>query len=550
MAARTIVVVGGALAGPTAAARARELDDHARIVLVERNVRVSYAVGALAYHLSGEVAAIDALDREDRGFFEAFYRVEVQKETEAIALDPAARTVTLRRRGPSGSFKDESLAWDALIYAPGAETIRPPEVAGDNVRPLRTVGDLEAISAALHGGARRFLVLGGGSFGLEAADGLLRGGAEVTLVERGHTLLPRFGDHVSAAVLRALSAKADVRLGVTAVSSEARDGRATEARDGRVHRVILSDGTTVDTDWVVLATGVKPRTSLLAAAGVRLHEGGSAAIDDRARTSAPGIFACGSCVAVESALTGQPVWWPQAAIADKTAQVAGANAAGADERLFPFTGSMLVRVLDLAVGRTGASWEEARATFGDVARTLVHARSNDPFFPGAAPIALELIWSRADGRVLGVEAVGAGVDKRIDAAAAAIAARMTIEQLARLDLGYSPPYAAARDPLNVVATAASAERAGLGRSITAREVRAGTYVLLDVGTERAPLPGARHIPITELRDRLGELDRDASIVVCSGSGRHGWLAVRILAQHGFSDVHNLAGGVSSLELTS
>jgi NADPH-dependent 2,4-dienoyl-CoA reductase/sulfur reductase-like enzyme len=528
---RTIVVVGGALAGPTAAARAREIDDHAKIVLVERNVRVSYAVGALAYHLSGEVSQIDALDREDRGFFEAFYRVEVRKETEAVAIDPKARTVTLRHAGT-----DAAMSYDALIYAPGAETIRPAGIAGDNVRPLRTVGDLEAISAALHGGARKFLIIGGGSFGLEAADGLIRGGADVTLIERGDSLLPRFGTHVSAAIKNAL--KGRVRLGVTAVSADSSNGRVT--------RVTLSDGSTIDTDWVVLATGVKPRTSLLEAAGAKLHDDGSAVIDDRTRTSADGIFACGSCVSVESAITGKPVWWPQAAIADKTAQVAGANAAGQDERLFAFTGSMLVRVLDLSVGRTGLSFDEARSSFKDVGRTLVHARSNDPFFPGAVPIALELVWDRSDGRVLGVEASGgAGVDKRIDAAATAIASRVTIEQLARLDLGYSPPYATARDPLNVAATAAASERAGLGRTTSAL-----SGVVLDVRTDGTPLPGSIRIPITELRDRLGELDKNASIVVCSGSGRHGWLAVRILTQHGFKDVQNLAGGITSLEVTS
>ncbi len=529
---RTIVVVGGALAGPTAAARARELDDAARIVLVERNVRVSYAVGALAYHLSGEVPAMDSLDREDRGFFEAFYRVEVKKQTEAVAIDPAARNVTLRSGG-----KEDALRYDTLVYAPGAETIRPTTVVGDNVRPLRTLPDLEAIAAAIDAGARRFLILGGGSFGLEAADGLVRRGAEVTLVSQ--SLLPRFGEQITALAHRALSARVDVRLGVTVTGCSATNGRVT--------KVTLSDGSVIDTDWVVLSTGVKPRTSLLAAAGIALHPDGGAVIDERTRTSAEGIFACGSCASVPEAITGKAVWWPQAAIADKTAQVAGANAAGGDERIHPFVGSMLIRVLDLTVGRVGLSADEAP----NAARTIVHAASHDSFFPGASPMTLEILWDRASGRVLGVEAAGVnGVETRIDTAACAVAAGMTLEQLARLDLGYAPPYAAARDPLNVVATAASAERAGLGRSISARDVRGGQYQLVDVRSDpnaRDAIAGAKRIPITELRDRLGELDPGLPTVAFSGTGRHGWLAVRILAQHGFRETFNLAGGLAAWE---
>ncbi len=544
MAERTIVVLGGALSGPTAAARARELDDRARIVLVERNTRVSYAVGGLAYHLSGEVPAMDALDREDDGFLEAYYRVDVRKRTEAIALDPTARVVTLR----DGAGAIERLAYDALIYGLGAASPIPdvPGLAGDNVRALRTMGDLDAVASALAAGARRFAIVGGGPFGLEAADGLVRRGAEVTLLERNATLLPRFGDAVSTAARRALAAKVDLRLGAALASAESANGKVT--------RLLLADGGSIAVDYVIVAAGVRPRTELLASAGVALHPDGTARIDDRTRTSAEGVFACGSCVSVSQVISGAPVWWPQAAIADKTAQIAGANAAGGDERLMPATGSMLIRIVDLVVARTGLSYDEARVVLGDdVARTVVNARSQDTFFPGAAPMLLELIWQRSTGRVIGVEASGqVGVDRRIDAASSAIAAGLGVEQLAQLDLGYSPPFGAARDPLNVVATAASSEHKGLGATISPGELRTalGSLQLVDVrpeGDDAGGIAGAKRIPITALRDRLDELDAAKPIVVFSASGRHGWLAVRILAQRGFPGARNLAGGLSAFD---
>ncbi len=539
---RTIVVLGGALSGPTAAARARELDDRARIVLVERNTRVSYAVGGLAYHLSGEVPAIDALDREDQGFLEAYYRIDVRKRTETIALDPQGKVVTLR----DSAGGTEKLRYDTLVYGLGAASPAPPVpgLDGGNVHALRNMGDLEAVARALRGGVRRFVVVGGGCFGLEAVDGLTRGGAQVTLVERNSTLLPRFAAQVSAAARAALASRVDLRLGAEIVRAE--------SEGGAVRRLVLADGSVIDCDYVIIAAGVTPRTELLAAAGVALHDDGTVRIDAAGRTSAPDVFACGSCVSVAQVITKQPVWWPQAAIADKTAQVAGANAAGGDERLAPACGSMLVRVLDLTVGRTGLSREEARAAFGDdVAATLVNARSQDLFFPGAAPMVVELLWQRSTGRVLGLEAAGAaGVDKRIDAAASAIGAGMTVAELAQLDLGYAPPFGAARDPLNVVATAAASERAGLGGSISVAELRGalGELQLVDVRPEAEPgvgIDGAHRIPVTALRARLSELDPTRPTVTFSGSGRHGWLAVRILAQHGFSRPRNLAGGLAA-----
>ncbi|HEV8321556.1 MAG TPA: FAD-dependent oxidoreductase [Myxococcota bacterium] len=550
MSPRTIVVLGGALSGPTAAARARETDEHARIVLVERSRRVSYALCGLAYHLSGEVGSLDALDRERADFFEQVYRIEVWTEAEATALDAPRRTVTVQRGG-----KAEALAYDALVFALGAASRLPdlPGLEGTNVRPLRTIDDLEALASALRAGQRRVTVLGGGPIGVEAADGLVRGGAEVTLVERGPTLLPRFGRQPSAAARRALAGRARVHCGATVTGVETTGGAVTQLR--------LSTGEVVATDFVVAAIGLIPRTELLAGAGATLAADGTVVVDDRAQTSLPGVFACGVCVSAPQAVTGVPTWSPQGALADKTAQVAGANAAAGDARLAPALGSMLVRVVDTTVGRTGLSAAEADAHLGraSVGVTTVHASSHDPYFPGAAPLLLRLLWDRRNGRILGAEAAGtAGVDKRVDAAAAAVAGGLTVEDLAALDLGYAPPYASARDPLNVAAAVAAAERAGLAAPVMPRVLhercaRAEALTLLDVrsAAERGTGPGlagALAVPLEELRARAGALDATRPVVAFDGTGRRGYLAARLLAQHGLRGASYLAGGLASWTL--
>ncbi len=204
---RTVLVLGGALSGPTAAARAREMDEHARIVLIERNRHVSYAQCGLAYHLSGEVASIEDLNREKSDFFRTVYNVEVWTETEAIALDPKGRTLTVNTKDHT-----ETVAYDALVVALGAASRLPqnlPEKA-ENLICFRTLDDLETIERVLSAGGRCVTVIGGGPMGIEAADGLIRRNAEVTLIERHDRVLSVFGPRPSAIARRALERHARI----------------------------------------------------------------------------------------------------------------------------------------------------------------------------------------------------------------------------------------------------------------------------------------------------------------------------------------------------
>ena len=543
MSRKTIVIIGGALSGPTAAARAREVDEQARIVMVERNRRVSYAVCGLAYHLSGEVARLEDLDQERAKFFESVYNIEVWTDSEVTALDPAKQTVMVTR-----ADRSEALAYDALIVALGAASRLPQNLPAGaqpgNLVCFRTIDDLETIQRQTRGGGKRITILGGGPMGMEAADGLVRHGADVTVIEKQSRLLGSFSSIFSDAALHALRSKAKVFLST--------DVSGFEMAGNRISSLKLSDGSRLETDLVISTIGLRPRTSLLQTAGSKLAPDQTVIIDDHARTSLPNVYACGVCVSTPQAVTGRAVWYPQGALADKTAQVAGANAAGADRKLSPALGSMLIRALDVTVGRTGLTRAEASTCFGqdEVAVTAVSAPTHESYFPASAPLLLEMIWRRSDGRILGVEAAGvAGVDKRIDVAAGLIAGSIDIERLAVLDFGFEPPYSAARDPLNVAATVASSERSGLARSIEPDElIRCLRDVqVIDVRPNgvkgRASIQGAVRIPLEQLRGHMKSLDRKRSIVTVSESGRRGMQAARILAQCGFGNVVNLAGGL-------
>jgi NADPH-dependent 2,4-dienoyl-CoA reductase/sulfur reductase-like enzyme len=441
----TIVVLGGALSGPAAAARAREIDPKARIILLEQGPAVRYIVGGLAYHLSGEVRSLQALNRARERQFRDEFRIDVRTGVRVDRLDPAARVVHL----DSGK-----LAYDRLVYAAGAESIVPDVPGFDgaaNVFRFRTPADLAAIGALLKRGARRAAIVGGGYFGVEAADGLLRRGCRVTLIEREGRILSRHAPAMAAMAARALE-----KAGATIVTKASVSSAVRKA--SRVTSLVLAGGRRIQADMVIVAAGLRPRTDLLRDAGARLLGDGTVPVDERAATSLPDVFACGVCVSVPQAPTGIPIWFAQAAMADKTARVAGTCAAGGDARIGRLLGTAILRAGTVTVARTGLAGADAGA---DGVTIAVTAPSHEPFFPGAEPIAIELTYERTTGRLLGAEAAGAaGVDKRIDVLAAAIAGGLTVEQLAALDLAYAPPYSAVRDPVNVAGAAAAAAARG------------------------------------------------------------------------------------------
>jgi NADPH-dependent 2,4-dienoyl-CoA reductase/sulfur reductase-like enzyme/rhodanese-related sulfurtransferase len=537
---RTIIVLGGALSGPTAAARAREIDEKARIIIVTRDARVSYAAAGIPYHLSGEVDSLDALDAERAEFFEKVYGIEVWTGVEVTGIDAVRKRLQLRGK--------PAIAWDALVFALGARS-RPLEVPLQqrNVNALRTLDDVERLMKVLPGG--RVAVIGAGLHGVAAVDGLVRGGAQVTLIERDVSILPQFGAQVTRLAHEELAKKVRVLTRTTV--------KATRVQKDRVTALTLSNGEQVATDFVVVTAGIMPATELLKQAGAHLAPDGSVYVTERAETSLPSVYACGICVSVPQAISGAHAWSAQGAVADKVAQVAGSNAAGGDARLLPIAGSMLRRVLDLTVGRTGLSERQARAQVGaHFQMTTIHAPSHDAYFPGSHPVLVQLFWDSASGRILGCEAAGrSGVDKRIDIVATALAGGLTVDQLAAIDLGYAPPYGSQRDPINVACTAAAAEKSRLARFVTPEELhgRSGEVVVLDVrgaADHRAGhIPGAVSLPLEELRRRVDKLEKDRSIVTYCDSGRRGYLAARILSQNGFSDVANLEGGFRSWCLT-
>ena len=298
------VVVGGVAGGMSFAARARRLAEDAEIVVLERDPYVSYANCGLPYHLGGEIGDRDALFLHTPQSLAKSLALDVRTGHEVLAIDPAGRTVAVRERATGRDYHE---AYDVLVLSTGAAPVIPP-VPGAGlpaVRVLRTVPDVDALRELVDGGARRAVIVGAGFIGLEAAEALRHRGLAVTLVELAGQVMPALDPEMARSIeLELRRAGIEVRLG-TSVTALREAGGGTVAAG-------LSDGSQVLANLVLLAAGVRPETSLAAAAGLALGARGALLVDEHLRTSVPSIYGVGDAIEVTDAVTGGPALVPLA----------------------------------------------------------------------------------------------------------------------------------------------------------------------------------------------------------------------------------------------
>ncbi len=541
---RKIVIIGGVAGGASAATRARRLSETASIVIVEKGPYVSFANCGLPYHLGGVIQERDALLVQTPQSLKERFNIDVLVNAEAIAIDRNARTVLVRNLITGA---DDTLTYDALILAPGAEAVRPPLPGLDlpNVFTLQTMSDMDGIIAHVRGTrVKRAAVIGGGFIGVEAAENLAGRGIAVSLIEADRQVLPPLDPEMASPLHAHLRENGiDLRLGAKASAC---------AADGDGIAITLDGGGIVSADLVILAIGVRPRTDLAKRAGLEIGETGAIKVDDAMRTSDSAIYAVGDVVEVTNPVTGLPAFIPLAGPANRQGRIAADQIFGRDSRYRGTIGTSICKVFSLAAGATGASEKLLRRIGRPYQKTYLHPGHHAGYYPGAESISLKVIFDTASGAILGAQAVGAkGVDKRIDVIAASIAAGRTVFDLEHLELAYAPPYGSAKDPVNMAGFIAGNILRGEHRIIHAEEIGAldpARDMLLDVRTveENAEgrMPNSINIPINELRGRIGELPRDRRIVVYCAVGQRGYVAQRMLTQMGF-DAVNLSGGYAT-----
>jgi len=554
-----VVVIGGVACGPKTASRLKRLKPDAQITLVDKGNVLSYGACGLPYYVSGDVGRIDALVETPAGvkrdpvFFKKVKGFDALTGTEVVRIDREHKSVEAVCRATG---EKTLLPYDKLVLATGARPIRPalPGIDLKGVCQMHHLEDGEKVKALVEKrNVRSAVIVGSGLIGMEMAEALTIWGVKVTLVE----LLPYvmgllLDPEMSLLAMKHLSAK-----GVSLRMAEEVTGFVGDS-DGALRKVTTSRGE-IDAEMALVAIGVRPNSELAVQSGLAVDPRGGILVNQFCQTSDPEIYAGGDCVsnACLHGLHGTTLFAPQGSTANKHGRIIANHIAGTPEAFPGVLGTVICKVFDITVARSGLSESHAKK-LGYRVETVVWAGTDLPhYYPESAFFCIKLIVDTKTRRLIGFQAVGEGrIDKRLDVAVASMSFRATVDEIAQLDLGYAPPFSPPLDPLITAAHIAQNKLDGITRAISPIELkerldRGDTeIVLLDVRSpaerEKVRLPYEErtvHIPLGALRERLAELPRDKEIVPFCKVSLRGYEAERILAAGGFQRVAFLDGGI-------
>ena len=528
-----IVIIGGVAGGMSAATRMRRLDADAEIIVIEKSGHVSYAKCGLPYYVGGVIEEEDALLLQTPASLHSRFRLDVRIASEVESINPEAKTLTVINELNGESYE---LSYDKLVMSPGASPVVPPIPGIERAMTLRTVEDVEKIFNRVLLKPASAVVIGGGFIGVEIAENLINKGIKTTIVEAAPQLLAPLDPEMATLVAQEMI-KNHVELHLGASAQEITDSS-----------VVLSNGSVLPAEIIILAIGVRPDIKLAKDAGLTIGTRGGIDVDDFNRTSNPDIYAVGDVAEKTDAIDGSSTLVPLANLANRHGRVVADHIAGRSTRPVKTIGTAIVKVFDLMIAATG--WNEKRLSSSGRAFKVIHTHPNSHagYYPGAKQMALKLIFDAKTGEILGAQGVGVeGVDKRIDVIATSIRGGITAPELADLELAYAPPFGSAKDPINMLGYIAENIMSGLLETAQWNQIDEFAdrgFQLVDVRTSSeyaaGYIPGAMSMPVDEIRNRVAELTNKDVLVNCQ-VGQRGHTATMLLKELGFNAV-NLDGG--------
>lgn len=550
-----IVIVGGVAGGASAAARARRLDEHANILLLQSGPDVSFASCGMPYYIGGEITDRSSMAVQTPKSLHAKLNIDVKVNTRVVKINTAQKQVVSRNERTGETL---TVSYDELVLAVGAEPLKPPIPGIDreglfslhNLQDMDTIDNFIAQNTCLAANSLHCVVAGAGFVGLEMVEQLMRRNVGVTLVE----MMPQILGPLDVEMANILQEDLEQR-GVHVTTGDGIKAFLPSPNPNDTVVLLQSGKKLPAAQFIILGLGVRPDTAVVQKAGIECTKSGHIVVDEHLHTNVDNIWAVGDAIEVANPIVGGNWAVPLAGPANRQGRMVADNIYGRNRSFKGTFGASVVRIFDNIAASVGVNEKLLRSKHIKHDCVHVHPGSHAGYYPGAKSINLKLIFDPTSGKIFGAQAVGQdGVEKRIDVISTAMQGGLTVEDLAEIELCYAPPVGSAKDPVNMAGMAAQNVVDGMVKQIQWNElkeaIRNGATVL-DVRNVREIskfghlVNGALEIPLPELRTRLGEVPKERMLIVSCMSGQRAYYASRILTQHGY-DVRNLSGAFKTL----
>lgn len=529
-----IVIIGGVAAGTKVAAKLKREKPQDEIVIYTKGRDISYAGCGLPYYIGGSIETEEELIVNTPAKFMGLTGTEVHTESKVVAVDPAAKTISVEKDGL------QTVNYDKLVIAVGAQPSLPP-VEGTGLEGVFTVRTPEdAIGArkyAQEHGCKRAVVVGGGFIGLEVAENLMARGIAVTVVDMAPQLMPNIFDREMADYVRRQLQGRGMRI-LTGTALHAIGG------EKEVSNVQTGAGT-LPADMAVLAAGIRPATGFLADIGLEMDRG-CIVTDEYQRTNLPDIYAVGDCALVKNRITGKKQWSAMGSTANIAGRALALNLGGEETGYKGCLGTGVVKLAQgLNAARTGLTEEQAKAEGYSVVTVLCASDDKAHYYPDSSSFITKLIADKETHKLLGMQVIGSGaVDKMADIAVTGISLGCRTEDFITMDFSYAPPFSTAIHPFAVACSVLMNKISGRIETFTPAEYAAGAangYRLLDVHPAPA-LPGAEWFDLTKAKEVSAKYNKDEKLLLVCARGKRGYLTQNKLRALGFSNTRVLEGG--------
>ena len=438
---RRIIIIGANASGVEAASAARKKDRTAEITLITQEVNAGYSRCGLPFVIGGTISAFRDLIVYPPAYFQML-KLNLRTETKALAINTKEKTVNVQTAG--GPV--ETLAYDALVIATGADSFMPPIKGREKpgILSLRDIEDGEKIDAAVKAGAKSAVIMGAGLIGLEVGVGLMERGLTVTIVELLPQILPQLLDADMAKMVQEHLESKGMRI-------LTRKGVEEFIGEEKVTAVIAG-GEKIEADLFVSAFGVRANTRLAVEAGIPLGESRAIKTNGRMETEVRDVYAVGDCAEAPSIITHKPTCAQLGTIAVRQGKVAGTNAGGGYSQFSGVLASAVTMLFEIQAGNTGLTETGAERNRIEVVTGAISSKTRADYFPGAKPIKVKLVVEKESQRIVGGQVIGGEeVTQRINCLSFAIQKGMTVRELSKADTAYAPPLCETWEPMVLAA---------------------------------------------------------------------------------------------------